>query len=370
MKRKPIPWMPEELALLGKYSDAEVAKMTGRHFGTVWQKRNDLGIPQPSLRFRRWTRAEDKQVGTDTDAEIARRLGRTEMAVKSRRAILERQQAKRRGQRVISDPTPSPATFAALRPSPGRAGSPSRPLPVCRALAEGNSQPSQLAVPRDPSLADDDRFRLVDGPYYPPRTARGRFLVCELRGTVKIGGYSDAPIPWPKIWRRRSLVICGDLLRALKTESVYAVAYHWGLSRSIVSQYRQRLGIPRYNPGSHRLFREYTIEAARTPEARAKLSAAKESTPSTESARDRERLRRIQRRPKSKEWRRKMSERLRRHFDLLGPYPKWTPQERALIGTMPDREVARRTNRSIGAVRHQKFALRSRPRQAPAPLRP
>jgi hypothetical protein len=348
MKRNPIPWTPRELAMLGKRSDAEVAKITGRTFGTVWQKRRALGIPQPALRFRKWTPTEDKLVGTDSDAQIARRLLRTESAVKSRRAILERRQTGR----IVSDPKPSAATFAALRPHH------SQPLPTPHSAL----RTPHLEVPRDPSLADDDRYKLIDGPYYPPRTARGRFLVCELRGTVKVGGYSHAPIPWPKVWHRRSLVICGDLLRALKTESVYAVSYHWGLSRAIVSTYRQQLGIPRHNPGSHRLFREHTIESARTAEARAKLSAAKEGTPSTESACDRERLRRIQRRPKSKEWRRKMSQRLRRRFDLLGPYPKWTPEELALIGTMPDREVARRVNRSIGAVRHQKFALRAHPK--------
>ena len=222
------------------------------------------------------------------------------------------------------------------------------------------SQPSQsVTVPRDPSLADDDRYKLIDGPYYPPRTARGRFLVCQLRGTVKVGGYSDGPIPWPRIWRRRSLVICGDLLRALQTESVYAVSYHWGLSRAIVSYYRQQLSIPRHNPGTYRLFREIVIEAARTPEARAKLSAVKEGIPSTESDRDRERLRRIQRRPKSRSWRRQMSERLRRRFDLVGPYRPWTSKELAMIGTMPDREVGRRINRSLSAVRGKKFALRA-----------
>ena len=183
-------------------------------------------------------------------------------------------------------------------------------------------------------------------------------MVCQLRGTVKIGGYSDAPIPWPRIWRRRSLVICGDLLRALRTESVYAVTHHWGLSRAIVSYYRQQLSIPRLNPGSYRLFREIVIEAARRLEARAKLSAAREGKPSTESARDRERLRRIQRRPKPKELRRRMSERLRRRFDLVGPYPRWTPEELAMIGTMPDREVARRVGRSLSAVRGKKFSER------------
>jgi hypothetical protein len=54
-----------------------------------------------------------------------------------------------------------------------------------------------------------------------------------------------------------------------------------------------------------------------------------------------------------------MAERLRRHFDLFGPFRKWTPEELALIGTMPDREVARRINRSLSAVRGKKFALRA-----------
>ena len=333
MKRNPRPWTNEELALLGTRPDAEVAELTNRTFGTVWQKRRALGIAQPALQFRRWTPAEDKLVGTAPDAEIARQLDRTESAVQSRRAILEREQANRDATPIISDPKPCRAVLAALGVLP-------------------------IAVPHDLSLADDDRYRLIDGPYYPPRTARGRFLVCQLRGTVKVGGYSDAPIPWPKIWRRRSLVICGDLLRALRTESVYAVSYHWGLSRASVSYYRQQLSIPRLNPGTHRLIREFVIPASRTDEARAKLSAAKEGKPSTESARDRQRLRRIQRRPKPEELRRRMSERLRRRFDLVGPYPRWTPEELAMIGTMRDREVARRLNRSLSAVRAKKFALR------------
>ena len=63
MKRNRRPWTKDELALLGKLPDAEVAELTGRTFGTVWQKRRALGIDQPALRFRKWTPAEDKLVG-------------------------------------------------------------------------------------------------------------------------------------------------------------------------------------------------------------------------------------------------------------------------------------------------------------------
>lgn len=54
-----------------------------------------------------------------------------------------------------------------------------------------------------------------------------------------------------------------------------------------------------------------------------------------------------------------MSERLRRRFDLIGPYRPWTKKELAMIGSMPDREVARRINRSLSAVRAKKFARRA-----------
>jgi hypothetical protein len=50
-----------------------------------------------------------------------------------------------------------------------------------------------------------------------------------------------------------------------------------------------------------------------------------------------------------------MSERLHRRFNIVGPYRKWTPEELAMIGTMPDREIARRINRSLSAVKAKKF---------------
>jgi hypothetical protein len=142
MKRNPRPWTKTELALLGAKPDAAVAELTGRTFGTVWQKRRALGIRQPALRFRKWTPAEDKLVGTAPDAKIALRLGRSESAIKSRRAIFEREQAKRETKPRISDPKPCPAVLRTLGVHP-------------------------VAVPRDPSLADDDRYKLIDGPYYP-----------------------------------------------------------------------------------------------------------------------------------------------------------------------------------------------------------
>jgi hypothetical protein len=81
------------------------------------------------------------------------------------------------------------------------------------------------------------------------------------------------------------------------------------------------------------------------------------------SPEDRERLRRIQRRPKSKAWKAKMAERWRRHYALLGKPENWSNEEKRLIGTMPDREVARLLNRSVMAVKAKKFQLQKAKRE-------
>jgi hypothetical protein len=55
-----------------------------------------------------------------------------------------------------------------------------------------------------------------------------------------------------------------------------------------------------------------------------------------------------------------MSERLRRRFDLIGPFRRWSLEELATIGTMPYREVARCIGSSLSTVRAKKFGPRSR----------
>src|SRR6266446_3087201 len=93
-------------------------------------------------------------------------------------------------------------------------------------------------------ITDRERFRLRFGPYEPPRTAAGRWLNCEMRGKVKVGSYSHGPIPWPRKWRTNSLILCGDLVWAVKKEAVQAVAWHWGVSKAMVRVWRRALGVP------------------------------------------------------------------------------------------------------------------------------
>jgi hypothetical protein len=196
--------------------------------------------------------------------------------------------------------------------------------------------------------------RLVGGPYLPPLLPSGARLMCELRGELEVDGYTNALIPWPvACGHRKQLILCGDLLRALRTESVAAMVFHFGISHALVSELRQPFGVERYTAGSMRLFWR-NIELARTPEAREKISRALEGTKDRMTPEDRERLREIQRRPKPDSWKEKMFERRRRVIDMRRP---WTKEELKLIGTRPDREVARLLNRSLSAVKGKRFEL-------------
>lgn len=59
-------------------------------------------------------------------------------------------------------------------------------------------------------------------------------LYCQRRRRlVKVDGLTDAPVIWPVTQKAgpRSLILCGDLVRAVQTESVPAVAAHWGVGR-------------------------------------------------------------------------------------------------------------------------------------------
>src|SRR5438105_11769827 len=99
-------------------------------------------------------------------------------------------------------------------------------------------------------MRGEERFQLLYGPYLPPEIPPDELLFCEMRGYLRVGKWSDAPIPWPKRWRANSLILCGDLVRAVKQESVDAVSYHWGVCRGCVLHWRKALGIKELTPGT------------------------------------------------------------------------------------------------------------------------
>ncbi len=314
------------MRLLGTRPDADVGRLIGRPGKAVWAKRKALGIADPPSLVRHWTEDEDRVVLSQPTGEAARSLHRTVMAVRIRKRKLLR----------------------ACKPEAA---------PKLLGLEEARLR---IKVPRYDSKEQEELVRFIGGPYAPPLVAVGGWLRCALRGDLQVAGYTNALIPWPvAAGHRKQLIVCGNLVKALKTESRLAVAFHFGISPALVSEYRSRLNIERYTAGSQRLFWR-NVNLARTPEARRKLSRKLEGRGDTMTPEAREELRRIQQQPKSKEWKERMSERWSRRFALLGPPQVWTVDELKLIGTKPDREVARLLNRSLSAVKAKKFQLRNR----------
>jgi hypothetical protein len=182
----------------------------------------------------------------------------------------------------------------------------------------------------------DGRFDLRHGPYHPPRARIGSRLFCEYLGTVKVCKISDGPIPWPvgrTVGERggSAFVLRGDLVRAVRLEANEAVARAWGVHPATVSRWRRILGVEQYNPGTHELFLNYQGKGL-TAEATARGRA-------------------LQTPEKQVEWaavRRKEGRTRKR---------QWTPGEDALLGTMPDPDLARRIGCSDRTVKLRRREL-------------
>lgn len=103
-------------------------------------------------------------------------------------------------------------------------------------------------MPEDPSI------ELIGGPYHAPHTVHNRD---KTKGSVVTVGNSDAPIKWPlrmSTGGRTVPVLCGDLVKAVRTESVSAIAHHWGVSRWTVMRWRRLLGVPQFTDGTRYLW--------------------------------------------------------------------------------------------------------------------
>jgi hypothetical protein len=221
-------------------------------------------------------------------------------------------------------------------------------------------------------LKDEDRFRLVYGPYEPP-LFKGGFLKDAVRGKVKFGKYSNAPIPWPifkKEGRRGSggHVLCGDLVRALKQESAAAISYHWGVCAGTVLKWRRALGFKGLTPGARRMI-EIGVDLCKLPQSQTKLTAAARnrviSPEGLESVRQSIRQR----------WEQKFAARLAFHrrtgrFPKTGSSDPWIPAEEQLLTKHSTRElraILGRTGQAIKSHRRKlniRLAPTNRPWQA------
>ncbi|MCE9532750.1 MAG: hypothetical protein K8T89_16760 [Planctomycetes bacterium] len=139
-------------------------------------------------------------------------------------------------------------------------------------------------------MTESDRFKLLFGPYKPPRFRYGKVVSCEVRGEVVIVGMSAGRIPWPIGQRRgspaRGFVVFADLAKAVRRESNQAICHWWGVTPQTVTKWRKAMDVGPSTEGTSRLRSEYAQEEpitaarekawkkARDPERRKKIAAA------------------------------------------------------------------------------------------------
>lgn len=113
-------------------------------------------------------------------------------------------------------------------------------------------------------------YTLIAGPYVAPSVKPGDILPDEIDGDAEVGGYSAGRIPWPRRKKtgRHSLILCGDLVRAVKTESSEAIQHWFGVGAVTVWKWRLALGVDRQNnAGTQKLYRD--LKQAKLTEERA-----------------------------------------------------------------------------------------------------
>jgi hypothetical protein len=139
-------------------------------------------------------------------------------------------------------------------------------------------------------MHERDRVKLLFGPCRMPVCKVGRALRCRICVRAVVRGISAAPIQWPHTWRnnidrRPSLILCGDLVRAVRRESGTAVAHWWGVSKLTVWKWRKALGVERRTEGTVDLqrrgmpdhfddaARQRALASTKRPERNAKIAA-------------------------------------------------------------------------------------------------
>lgn len=139
---------------------------------------------------------------------------------------------------------------------------------------------------------------LLAGPYTPPACIVGDLLDDEVDGRVEVGGWTSAPISWPRRKKtgRPSLILTPELARAVRMESVEAVCYWWGVGATKVWMWRKALGVGRVTDGTRQLLQARTgvpADAAAAgraraalPEARARMAQAKRGRPASSATRE------------------------------------------------------------------------------------
>ncbi len=184
------------------------------------------------------------------------------------------------------------------------------------------------------------------GNYPAPRVRLGRKLWCEYRGEwCRVTSYTEAPVPWPRVQPLKQrggagLWVNATLKRAVRTESAVALKHWFGLSQTTSNALRRWAGVVGHDttPGTRRAMKTASELAA---------EVTRGSELSDEAC----------------ELRAKNSRRLK----LIGFAQAkrwqngWTPKMDALLGTLPDKVLAKRLGKSRSAVRSRRNKLGIQP---------
>lgn len=176
---------------------------------------------------------------------------------------------------------------------------------------------------------------LLFGPYRAPGLSRGERTFCLARNCdVIVTSWTDARISWPRCRKLgcsagSGILVDEELARAIRNESALALHRWWGASKTTIWWWRRRLGIGREEPeGSRRLailVRENAVSKLRGK----KLSAKQ----------------RVERRKRA------LALNLVQHLRSERNPRIWKREELALLGKLPDAELAQRIGRTANGVR-------------------
>ncbi len=190
-----------------------------------------------------------------------------------------------------------------------------------------------------------DGCRLLHGPYHAPPLRVGDREACLVRDCLcAVTGYSAGRIPWPMgvaVGGRSApgFIVNEELARAVRSEAAKALRWWFGVGVKVVWKWRKALGVTKTNnPGTNALVRKASEKGASKTRGR----------PLSEG---------------------QVEKRRRTALELgLGRYlrpdyhgylgQRWTEDELALLGALPDEDVAARVGRSVTAVRVKRNKLK------------
>ena len=302
-------WTGEEEKLLGSMPDTTLAGQLGCEPYQVWRRRRDMNLPfyvpegsQPMslsgslLSVDSACLKERREMAGMDHRELARlaelSYDHYTLLENGKVATVQRPTAHR-----VARALDCPVGDIAIEP-------PKKVKVVVR--------PAHVPLPRK-KPQEPPYVPLRHGPYEAPEVQVEDTLFCSLRGReVTVVHWSDAPLPWPctQIGSQLSLILCGDLEKALRVESYAAIARVWGISGITVGNWRRAMSI--------------VVEKWRPPATSTTTLAPVEGDRELEPAN-----------PK-----------------------KWTEEEDQQLGTMPDPALARHLGCTFPQVRRRRLLLK------------